>query len=287
VVDTRTVAVDEPITMRVTVGGVGNLETLPEPVWPEISDWRSFADDSGSQMAVQNGRLAGQRVYQRILSPKSGGDYILPAIEYTYFNPDTSQYETASTDPIPVTVTGDVLPAATPPPAAAAPIPVETATNDIHHIKPVPISLTNYKLPITQSPLYWALWAIPFIVLTADFLRTRRQQQFDPVLARRSQAAQQAVQQLKRAEDDPHTAVHQALTYYLSLKLDQPITGLTQNHLRQLLHNQGVAAEMTEQVAALLHWSEIGRFAPTNGNTQTADAVAQTQQVIAELEQVL
>jgi hypothetical protein len=44
---------------------------------------------------------------------------------------------------------------------------------------------------------------------------------------------------------------------------------------------------MTEQVAALLHWSEIGRFAPTNGNTQTADAVAQTQQVIIELEQVL
>jgi hypothetical protein len=238
-------------------------------------------------MAVQNGRLAGQRVYQRILIPNSGGDYILPAIEYTYFNPDTSQYETASTDPIPVTVTGDVLPAATPPPAAAAPIPVEPATNDIHHIKPVPISLTNYKLPITQSPLYWALWAIPFIVLTADFLRTRRQQQFDPVLARRSQAAQQAVQQLKRAEDDPHTAVHQALTYYLSLKIDQPIAGLTQTNLCQLLQKQGVAAEVTEQVSALLHWSEIGRFAPINGDIQAPEAVTQAQQVITELEQVL
>jgi hypothetical protein len=44
---------------------------------------------------------------------------------------------------------------------------------------------------------------------------------------------------------------------------------------------------MTEQVAALLHWSEIGRFAPTNGSTQTADAVAQVQQVITELEKML
>jgi hypothetical protein len=143
VVDTRTVAVDEPITMRVTIGGVGNLETLPEPLWPELANWRSFADDSGSQMSVQNGRLSGQRVYQRILIPTSGGDYILPAIEYTYFNPEAGQYETASTDPIPVTVTGDVLPAATPLPAAAAPIPVEPATNDIRHIKPGPTILAT------------------------------------------------------------------------------------------------------------------------------------------------
>jgi hypothetical protein len=286
VVDTRTVAVDEPIIMRVTVGGVGNLETLPEPVWPEMLDWRSFADDSGSQMAVQNGRLAGQRVYQRILIPNSGGDYILPAIEYTYFNPDTGQYETASTDPIPVTVTGDALPAATPPPAAAAPLPIEPATNDIHHIKSVPISLTNFQLPITQSPLYWILWAVPLLVLTADFFRTRRQQQFDPVLARRSQAAQQAVEQLQTG-DDPHTAVHQALTHYLSLKLDQPIAGLTQTNLCQLLQKQGVAAEVTEQVSALLQWSEIGRFAPINGDIQALEAVTQTQQVITELEQVL
>jgi hypothetical protein len=105
-------------------------------------------------------------------------------------------------------------------------------------------------------------------------------------VARRSQAAQQAVQQLQTS-DDPHTAVHQALTHYLSLKLDQPIAGLTQSNLRHLLHKQGVAAEVTEQVAALLHWSEIGRFAPVNGDVQASDAVAQTQQVIGEMEKVL
>jgi len=286
VVDTRTVAVDEPITMRVTIGGVGNLETLPEPLWPELANWRSFADDSGSQMSVQNGRLSGQRVYQRILIPTSGGDYILPAIEYTYFNPEAGQYETASTDPIPVTVTGDVLPAATPPPAAAAPIPVEPATNDIRPIKPAPTSLTITQLPITQLPLYWLLWTIPLLILTADLLRTRRQQQFDPVMARRSQAARQAMQQLQTGPD-PHTAVYQALTDYLSLKLDQPITGLTQAHLSQLLQQQGVPAEVTEQVALLLKWSEIARFAPINGGTQAREAVAQTKKVITKLEQVL
>jgi hypothetical protein len=81
--------------------------------------------------------------------------------------------------------------------------------------------------------------------------------------------------------------VYQALTHYLSLKLDQPITGLTQTRLRQLLQKQGIGAEISEQVAALLNWSEIARFAPVNGDTQASEALAQTQQVITELEQIL
>ena len=286
VVDTRSVAVDEPITMRVTVGGVGNLETLPEPNWPETPNWRAFEDDSGSQMAVQKGRLSGQHVYQRLLIPNASGDFTLPAIEYTYFNPDTGQYETASTDPIPVIVTGDVPPAPTSIPNSAAPVPLEPATNDIRHIKPAPTSLSDYKSPFTTSPFYWALWIVPLFFLTADFLRRRRQRQFDPIIARRSQAAQQAVQQLQ-INSDPYTAVHQALTRYLNLKLDRSVVGLTQAHLRQLLQAQGVTAEVTKQVVLLLHWSEVGRFAPVNGDIQAADAVAQTQQVITALEKIL
>ena len=290
VIDQNAVAVDDPITLLVTLSGTGNLETLPEPVWPEMDNWRSFAGDDGVQMAVDNGRLQGQRVYQRVLIPNSGGDFILPPITYTYFNPDMGQYETTSSDPIPITVSGDVLPASTAVPANtddnAAPIPAEPTPNDIRHIKPAPASLASRPSPLTQSPLYWALWAIPLLLLTADFLRTRRQQQFDPVLARRSQAAQQAVAQL-RAEGDVYTAVHQALNHYLSLKLDQPITGLTQTQISQLLQKQGVAEEVVEQVAGLLHWSEIGRFSPVNGNVQAAAAKTQTQEVIAEMEKVL
>ena len=91
-----------------------------------------------------------------------------------------------------------------------------------------------------------------------------------------------------QAGADPHTAVYQALTHYLSLKLDQPITGLTQSHLRQLLQKQGVAADVTEQVAMLLNWSEIGRFAPTpNNGHQSADILAQAQQLITTLEEKL
>ncbi len=290
VIDQNAVAVDDPITLLVSLSGTGNLETLPEPLWPEMDNWRSFAGDDGVQMAVDNGRLSGRRVYQRVLIPNSGGDFVLPPITYTYFNPDTGQYETSSSDPIPITVSGDVLPASTAVSANAdentAPVPAEPASNDIRHIKPAPTNLQKRSDPISQSPLYWVLWFIPFLALTADFLRTRRQQQFDPVLARRSQAAQQAVAQLQ-AEGDGHTAVHQALNHYLSLKLDQPITGLTQTQMRQLLQEQGVTGEVIEQVAGLLHWSEIGRFSPVNGNIQASEAVSQTRQVISELEKIL
>jgi hypothetical protein len=94
------------------------------------------------------------------------------------------------------------------------------------------------------------------------------------------------MQQLQTGAD-PHTAVYQALIHYLSLKLDQPIAGLTQTRLRQLLQKQGVAAEVTEQVTMLLNWSEVSRFAPANSDIQATEVTAQTKQLITQLEQVL
>jgi hypothetical protein len=285
VVDKQAVAVDEPVTLRVAVRGAGNIETLPDPDWPEMLNWRTFDNDAVTQTDEDNGRLIGQRLYERILIPNSGGEFVIPPITYTFFNPETEQYETTSTSPIPISVSGDIAP--DPTVNAAAPQPVEPTNLDIHHLKPAPNSLTDYRLPITDYPLYWALWAVPLLALALDVVWRRRVviagEQGGVALL--TGAGEQAMALLRAG--DGFTAVHQALTYYLSHKLGQPIAGLTEAELRQLLAARGVAVDLQTEVVDLLAWSAIGRFAPTEDDSQVDEAIAQTQLLITKLEQEL
>jgi hypothetical protein len=54
-VDTTQTRVNEPITWRVTLTGRGNLSALPDPVWPEMPEWRSFESQATTNTQFQNG----------------------------------------------------------------------------------------------------------------------------------------------------------------------------------------------------------------------------------------
>src|SRR5688572_4856048 len=79
--------VNEPITWLVTLSGWGNLNSLADPIWPEMPEWRTFETKASTNAQFQDGHLAGSRVYEHLLVPQAEGEYIIPAVEYTYFDP--------------------------------------------------------------------------------------------------------------------------------------------------------------------------------------------------------
>ena len=126
-------AVNEPLTLTVNLTGEGNFDLLPDPGWPDMPGWRTFDAAPKTISRIDDGVLIGRRTYERTLVPREAGDFTIPPVRFTYFDPSKDSYETVSTDPIPVTVAK----------GTAAPLPpdededsVERLATDIRHIKP-------------------------------------------------------------------------------------------------------------------------------------------------------
>ncbi len=277
--DKQDATVNDSLTLRVTLSGVGSLETIPDPAWPELAGWRAFADgvttNTRAESSPLDGRpvFTGNRVYQRILIPGQPGQFTIPAITYTYFNPATGAYETAVTDLIPVTVTG-VAAVATAVTFAAA-----DAADDVETVLPAP--LPGRRLP--AGAVYLALLLL-LALLAGSWLWRRRRVTDDLTAIRRAQA-QLALRQARQTGADPYAASVQVILTYLSDKLGRPVGGLTRPALAALLAETAVPDELAARLLALLDQSDLARFAPGSPEGD-GDLLAATEEMINELEAV-
>ena len=113
----------------------------------------------------------------------------------------------------------------------------------------------------------------------------------NPELLRSSQAyknAKWAISQAQKSKGEPYAAVGQALTTYLSDRLNQPVVGLTQNELGEILSEEGIPPSLNQLVVDTLILSEMGRFAPSGAAEDSPeDIYMQAEELIVRLEKAL
>ncbi len=283
------------MTLQVTLRGQGNIETMGDPQLPESAEWRSFDSQAQVQSQFSDGVFEGSRVYEIVMVPTASGQLALPAIEYSYFDPDMGEYVAIASESIPVTVASDGTSAAPPAmpatdvgsePAAATSVP------DLRPLKPPSPTWSMGSAPLTQQAGYWLLWTVPLIMLTGyGSWRWWQAYRHDNVELRRSQgAAKKALRALRQARREPaeaHSSAGQILNNYLAARLGRSVTGLTQAELATLLQARNVEQELIGRVESCLMLSEMGRYAPGSANSPDADILAETEELIKELDLAL
>lgn len=289
------VELNEAVTLRATIEGIGNFDTLQDISLPQLDTWRAFDSTSSTDSRVNNGQLLGRRTIEQLIVPTSPGDFEIPSLQYVYFNPDSANYQTLTTEPIKISVQGAVDPNANAQPAPLAELErrtgsVERLDADIRHIKPVPVTLdTNSRRPI-QRPLFWILWALPLLLIAGDGALAYRKRilSADPVTARSLRAHREAQRQIQRARangSDPYGTSKEIMTNYLSNKLNCSVSGLTQRELNETLRHKNLPIELVQETESLLALSDMGQYAPLNdGQKDSADLFATTEDLLRRLE---
>jgi hypothetical protein len=281
--------VNEPVTLIVDITGNGNIETLAEPALPELPNWRVFESQSSTHLVDgQEDAVRGGRRFERLIVPGQPGRQTIPPISFSYFDPEAEEYRTVSTEPMAITIQPGETEAVPVTVIGSDNQPVTLISGDIRHIKPVPTALRSVDASMLISPLYWACWISPLLVVGGVWVWHKRRQRFaeDAVYARRQTArrtARQILAQAEQANVDSYALVQRALLGYLSDKLNQPTVGLTTGDLTSLLSKAGLETTLIERVQTTLSQTDIGRFAPVEkGAAQSL--VADTRQLIDELE---
>lgn len=284
--DRQTAAQGEPIRLRLTVSGTGNIEQLPAPELPLPDAWGVYPNPITYRNRVENGVLVGEKTFEWLISPAHPGTQTLPQITLHYFDPDPSvmAYRSVSTS----AVTLDILPGTT-----TAAQPTEAAVRNradpasLLPPKPIPASLNTSTAE--WGPFFWLLWLIPPAAALGAWARIRQQQ-----IALRTQAQRQASSALQKAlaalqtarksqPDAAYRLLADAMYGYFGDKLNRTPTGLSQADLREVMERHLLPESVRSQVLLCLEWADSGRYAPA-GSTDVQMLIERTQKTLSALD---
>jgi hypothetical protein len=269
--DRQSVTLGEPITLRLTVTGSGNLEQLTPPELPVPEDWRIYDNPASYSGSINGGLLVGERTFEWLIVPSQTGSQILPEITLSYFDPETLTYNSVSTSAVTLEIFQGGSEAGQLAPSLEETLPSGGA---VLAIKPVPAVIQGGNLYPGLG--FWLLWLLPpgVAVLCGWWAYEQRRRQVDHVKIRQSKALQRAQVQLQAAQkdksNDAFRLISEAIFIYFGDKLNREGKGLNQSDLQEAMGSRNIGEALTKRVIACLEWADQGRYAPVDaGNVQT------------------
>ena len=286
-VNVATGTVNEPVVLTVKINGDGNLEALPDPAWPEFSGWRAIESPPAAEARVVDGKITGSRTYELGLVPEQAGDLVIPEIVYPHFDPEAERYVQTRTVAMVVNIEGSDGA----PPLVSDDAEAEQSASEARSNKPVPQVLGRSRSSLTHTPVYWAAWVVPLLIIVGGALWRRRAVAREAALAtlRQQNALRNARSVLGRAAADsldPSIAAADAVLSYMSDKFDAPLGGLTRDSISLRLREAGVSSDLAQRIEDTLAAGEVARYSPVPAGTgRTEDVVGRTTQLLTDLEE--
>jgi hypothetical protein len=288
--------VGEAVTLRVVAKGAGNLRNL-QLKGPTLANVDTLAPEIDDEVGAQSDVIGGMRTFRWLLLPRAPGTVSIPSFVVDVFDPAGAQFGTVRSNPLSLLVSG----AASDPGASAnpgevtkaeAPTEVEAAP----HFGPARPSseLTRRERPLHERGWFWpGVLAAPLLLLLwlgARALQQRMLQQragnHDGVQLREVDEALASALKASQGGDANGTlsALASALKKAVSVRLGEPIGGMTQRALEGQLASHRVDDRLSARVLAQLGALERARFDPNaQGAIELAHAVEGVRALVRDL----
>lgn len=285
------VKANDPVTVRVVVGGVGNLKLIKQPVVAFPKDFDKYdAKVIDKTKLTQNG-VEGNMVYDFLAVPRNQGRYVIPAVEFVYYDVDANTYKTIKTQSFNLEVEkGDGSP-------SAAIDYGDLKDKDIHPIKEGKYYVQDVYDIFYGSATYWAVLSFLFIIFvgvlvifrkraidSADITRLKIKKA-NRIATKRLQYANKLM--LNNEHDKFYDEVLRTLWGYVGDKLNMPVEQLAKDNIAEKLAQRNVNEETINMFVKAVDECEYNRYAPgdAKGNMNQTFEAAMT--AIIKIEDVL
>ncbi|MEA1885922.1 MAG: BatD family protein, partial [Bacteroidota bacterium] len=92
-----TVNVNDALTYRIILKGRGNLKLTSAPELDLPPDIEIYEPKISSDLTTSASGTSGSRIFEYVLIPRYHGEFIIPSVEYSYFDPSSGKYKTLIT----------------------------------------------------------------------------------------------------------------------------------------------------------------------------------------------
>ena len=298
-IDKTELSTNEAFTLTLTVSGTGNVELLqmPTPVFPP--DFEVY--DPKITMNVNNNAngLSGTKKAEYLVIPRRAGNFTVPAVEFSYFDPSKGAYQTLSSQPYEIKVekgkggdegsSGGIY--------ASNQEGIKYLGSDIRHIMTGNAHLKPMHTVFFGSAAYFVVLLVLLVlfVILLFVLKKREQLSKDTAANRNRKADKVARGRLKSAaqflkakdQDKFYVEMSQALWGYIADKLGIERSKLSMDTVNETMKAKNVPDELTQQFIDTLNSCEFARFAPGSAEAKMDDLYQRGIDVISKAEKVL
>lgn len=270
-----TLSLHEAASLRLIISGSGNvnLTDAPDVVFPQ--DFEVYDVKTEDRTNSSSGGTQGSKLFEYPFIPRVPGDYVIPPVEFSYYDIAGGKYRTLKTKEIRIHVKADPSiqqNAAGGVVSGVGKQSVKVLGEDIRYIKMSSAGLKNGHRFVVGSLFYWiSVAAVAVLAAVLYFvLAAYRRRRGDAALTRTRKATKIAKARLKSASDllgkKLYTAfyeeLHRTLAGFIADKLLLNHSEMSKAEIESKLLEKGVEKEYIDKLMALLDACEFARYAP-------------------------
>ena len=287
-VDKKEVKTGDPITLRLTISGAGNVKLLTPPK-PELpADFEAYDPKISEEVARDGGVIRGKKIAEYLVIPRNAGDRAIEPIAFSYFDLDRNAYNTLHSPRFDFKVIPgkDMSGGA----AIASKSNIQLLGEDIRFLKLSLGESRDLDEPVFPNTLLLTCLVLPPFVFFAAFGYRKRQEKLSGKVdqLRFAKAGREASRRLKGARkllmqgntESYHAEVSKAIFSYLEDKLHISKAALTMDEAARLLNQRGVAGDTIESLRACIERAEFARFAPASDTREARTEILDAATVI-------
>lgn len=293
-VDKNTVKANEPVSLKLTVSGTGNISLLElrEPQLP--AGFEKYEPKVNDQINRSGSAVSGQKTVEYLIVPRATGQKEIPPVEFSYYNPRARKYVTITSPSFSINVQkgdGSYDQAA----SGFNKEDVKLLGEDIRYIKTNTGSLSRSSGYMISSAWFWIASLLPAVLLAGVVVWRRKNEKLEEnvQLMKYTRAEKMARNRLKTArkslennnQKEFYADISLALFGYLEDKLHIPKASFTLDNALGRLKDNRVPESLIQEVKDAIEKCEFVRFAPMNdGAAAMKEMYDQAVKIIVDLE---
>ena len=285
------VKANDPITIRVVVGGVGNLKLIKQPVVNFPKDFDKYDPKVTDKTKLTANGVEGNMIYDFLAVPRNQGKYTIPPVEFTYYDISANAYKTIKTQSFDLDVAkGDGT-------GGNSMDFTDEKNQDIHAIKTGKVVRKDAASLFFGSAAYWILLALLLVTFIALMIIFRRRaiENADIVKMRGKKANKVANKRLRAAhklmvagkQGEFYDEVLRALWGYMGDKLNIPVSELSHDNIADKLAEHHVDEQTVNTFIEALDECEFERYAPGDAAGNMNKTYESAMTAIEKIEDVM
>lgn len=288
------ISANDAVTLKLIVNGAGNLRLVQNPKLTLPSDFEVYDPKSTENIQSNSSGMSGSKTIEYLFQPRFEGDYTIPSIGFSFFNPAAGQYTSRSTPEFKLHVRKGSDEQSKTVVNALRKEDVQLIGQDIRFIKRDNIKLKQRGHTFFGSTgfyLAYILSSLAFVVLFVVY-RKKARENANLALVRNKKANRVAQKRLREAagymknsqDEQFYESILKAFWGYLSDKLGIPLATLNRDAAVEELQNRSVESSLADGLARIIEQCEFARYSPSGGSAARLELYNQAIEVMSNLE---
>lgn len=289
-------AVNDAITLKITLSGNGNLKLVDPPKIDFPPDFELYDPKTTNNINNTAAGQSGSKTFDYLFIPRHAGNFRIAPVEFSYFDLASKSYKTIRSNEFNLVIQkGDQ--------SNAAPIVAGLSKEDIRFIGSDILFIKNKTVfkrlgdSFAGSLLFYLLYPAALLLTLAIILLRRKQikENANVWVVKNKKARKLAQKRLKQAaqfmkqekREQFYEEISRGMWGYLSDKLGIPVAELSRDNAHQALINCNISDELINDCLGIIDDSEFARYAPSSVSVAMDEIYKRAIKAVITLEQKL